>query len=76
MDSGSGRARSRWIKRKEVFVSYSNSTGDVLEGGRSSEYEEKPKRAKIKPKKAKLMRKTKKAKIEPKWAKLMRKLEG
>ena len=38
-----------------------------VEGGRSSEYEEK---AKIEPKRDKLMRKPKKAKIEPKGAKL------
>ena len=49
-------------------MSSSNLTGGVLEGDRSSEYEEKPKRAK-------LMRKPKKAKIEPKRAKLMRKLK-
>ena len=34
-----------------------------------------PKRAKIKPKRAKLMRKPKRVKIEPKIAKLMRKLK-
>ena len=54
--SVSGGARSRWIKQKEVFISSSNSTGGVLEGSQSSEYEENPKRAKIKPKRAKLMR--------------------
>ena len=53
-------------KRKEVSVSSSNSTGGVLEGGRLSDYEEKPKRAKIESKRAKLMRKPKMAKIEPK----------
>jgi len=69
---GSGRARSIWIKRKQIFVN-ANSTGGVLEGGQSSEYEEKPKRTKIEPKRVKLMRKPKKAKIESKRAKLMRK---
>jgi len=49
-------------------VSSSNSTGGVSEGDRSSEYEEKRKRAKIEPKRAKLMRKSKKTKIEPKRA--------
>ena len=71
MDSESGRARSGWIRQceiqmdqaEEVFVSSSNSTGGVLEGGRSSEYDEKPKRAKIEPKRVKLMRKPKKAQI-------------
>ena len=60
---GSGMARSRWIKQKEVFVSSSNLTGGVLESSRSSEYEEKLKMAKIESKKAKLIRKPKRAKI-------------
>ena len=42
---------------KKVFMSSSNSIGIVLEGGRLSEYEEKSKRDKIEPKRAKLMRK-------------------
>jgi len=59
MDFESGKARSRWTRQKEVYVSSSNSNGGVLEGGRSSEYEEKSKRAKM-------MRKPNMAKIEPK----------
>ena len=58
-------------------MSSSNSTGGVMEGGRSSEYEEKPNRAKIEPKwakiepkRAKLMRKLKKTKIGPKRAQI------
>ena len=70
MDFGSGRAKSGWIKLKEVFVSSLNSTGGVLEGVRSSEYEEKFKRAKIEPERAKLMRNPKRAKIEPKKAQI------
>ena len=61
MDYGSGRVRSGWIKQNEVFVSSLNSTGGVLEGDSSFEYEEKPKRAKLikkKPKRAKLMENT------------------
>jgi len=56
-------------------VSSSNSTDGVLEGGGSSEYEEKPKRAKIEPKRASLIRKPKRAKIGSKRTKLMRKLK-
>ena len=53
--NGSDRMRSRWIKRKEVFVSSSNSTSGALEGDQLSKHEEKPKRAKLmrKPKRAK-----------------------
>ena len=50
-------------------MSSSNSIGSVLEGDRS-EYEEKAKRAKIKPKMAKLVRKPKRAKIGPKRAQI------
>ena len=57
-------------------MSSSSSTSGVLEGGQSSEYEEKHKSTKIEPKRAKLMRKPKMAKIEPKKAKLMRKFKG
>ena len=39
MDSRSGRARSRWIKRKEVFVSSSNTTDGMLEGDEEYCYE-------------------------------------
>ena len=65
-------------------MSSSNSTGGVLEGDQSSEYEEKlkkdtiePKRVKLirKPKRVKLIRKPKRVKIELKRAKLMRKLK-
>ena len=59
--------------REEVFVSSSNSTGGVLVGSRSTEFEDKPNKTKIEPKRAKLMRKPKMAKIEPKRTKLMRK---
>ena len=62
MDSGSGGARSRWIKQKEVFVSSSKSTGGILEGGQSSESEKKPKMTKIEPKRVKLMKESKKTK--------------
>jgi len=62
---GLGRARSRWIKRKAIFVSSSNSIGGVLEGGRLSEYEKKPKRAEIEPKRAKLMRSPRRLKWSP-----------
>ena len=55
-------------------MSFSNLTGGVVEGSRSSE-SEKPKRANIEPKTAKLMRKPKRVKIKPKKAKLMRKPE-
>ena len=47
----------------------------VLEGGRSSEYVKKPKRAKIEPKRVKLMRKPKRTKIKTKKAKLIRNLK-
>ena len=70
MDSESGRVRSGWIKRKKVLVSSSNSTAGVLKGGRSSEYEEKHKRAKIESKRVKLMRKPKRAKIGAKRAQI------
>ena len=60
---GSGeKMRSGWIRQGEIqmdqaiggFVSSSKSTDGVLEEGRSSEYEEKPKKAKIEFNRAKI----------------------
>jgi len=72
MGSESSKARSGWIpdQAEGGFVKSSNSTGGVLEGGRSYEYEEKAKMAKIETKMAKLMRKPERAKIGPRRAQI------
>ena len=65
MDQASDeRARSGWIRQGEIrmnqaeggFCELLELDCGVLEGGQSSEYVKKPKRAKIEPKRAKLMK--------------------
>jgi len=70
MDSESGRARSRWIKRKEILGALRTRLAAWWRAVDRLSMKKSPRRLKLVPKRTKLMRKPRRAKIRPKRAKI------